>query len=77
MIAMQSSRTSRLRGGGRCGRVAALILVLVAAAGPVASRADTLEAALLKQAPRVIGRVYAPKIPVFLVIVVGDILKHK
>ena len=55
MSAVRVSRTGRLRRGGRCGRVAALILVLMAAAGPVASRADTLEAALLKQVPRVIG----------------------
>jgi len=55
MIATQSSRTGRLRGECRRERVAALALMLAGIAGPTPVRADTLEAALLKQAPQVIG----------------------
>src|ERR1700674_1608621 len=53
MIAMQSSRSGRLRDECRRGRVAALALMLAGIVGPAPVRADTLEAALLKQAPRV------------------------
>ncbi|MBV8554695.1 MAG: hypothetical protein JO116_03960, partial [Planctomycetaceae bacterium] len=55
MNAMQSSRTARLRGECRQGYAAALALVLAGIAAPTPVRADTLEAALLKQAPRVIS----------------------